>query len=314
MSQQIDLLETAAPSTEEEYRTEAEWLTVRRTAIGASEAPIILGVSPFKRPVALFAEKLGAVEPEPQTEAQRWGLKHEPNIAERYVEETGHALRDPGRYTLRRSRDVPWMVATLDRIILRADDRPAVPAPLELKTRKWVKEGAWEDEPPVDVLVQVQHQLAVTGWQWAAVAVLIGGSEFRRFVVPRHEGFIAKLLVAEHAFMECLKAKELPTIDASEKTREALRALYPKETPGLVVNLPGEAVDWDRERLEAIAAVKHWEESKRGAENKLLAALGEAETGVLPNGTVYTYRASGRAGYTVPPSIVRTLRRKEAKA
>lgn len=312
MSQQIDLIQTTEPQ-EEDYRTEAEWLAVRRSAIGASEAPIILGVSPYKRPVQLFTEKLGLTEPEPQTEAQAWGLLLEPAIATRYTQETGHTLRDPGRYTLRRSRTVPWMVATLDREIVKADGQ-SVPAPLELKKRGWAKDGEWDEAPPPDVLVQVQHQLAVTGWQWAAVAVLIGGREFRRFVVPRHEVFIKKLLVAEHKFMEQLRTKTLPAIDASEKTREALRALYPREQPGLVVNLPGEAVDWDTERLQAIADGKAAEARQDAAENKLRAALGEAETGVLPNGTTYTYKASERAGYTVPPSIVRTLRRKEPKA
>ena len=313
MTQQIDLLPTEAVHTLEEYHTEAEWLTVRRSAIGASEAPIILGVSPYKRPVQLFTEKLGLTEPEPQTEAQAWGLLHEPNIARRYADETGHALVDPGRYTLHRSKDVAWMVATLDRLILRAEGQPT-PAVLELKCRKFAKPGAWEDEPPVDVLVQVQHQLAVTGYAWAAVAVLIAGSEFRRFVVPRHDEFIAKLLVAEHAFMEQMRTKTLPAIDASEKTREALRSLYPKEQPGLVVNLPGEAVEWDLERTEAMLQEKAAQERKRAAENRLLAALGEAETGVLPNGVSFTYKATERAGYTVAPSIVRTLRRKEPKA
>lgn len=312
MTQQIDLIPTTEPQ-EEDYRTEAEWLAVRRLAIGASEAPIILGVSPYKRPVQLFTEKLGLTEPERQTEAQAWGLLLEPAISERYAQETGHKLRDPGRYTLRRSREVPWLVATLDREVVFAADR-SVPAPLELKVRAYAKPGAWEDEPPVDVLVQVQHQLAVTGWQWAAVAVLLGGREFRRFVVPRHEDFIAKLLVAEHAFMEQMRTKTLPAIDASEKTREALRSLYPKETPGLVVNLPGEAVEWDLERTQGMLDEKAGQERKRAAENKLLAALGEAETGVLVNGVSFTYKASERAGYTVPPSVVRTLRRKEPKA
>ena len=92
-----------------------------------------------------------------------------------------------------------------------------------------------------------------------------------------------------------------------------LRALYPQETPGLVVNLPGEATEWDTQRLRALAELKTWEASKDEAENKIRAALGEAEVGVLPNGVQFTYKASERKGYVVQPTIVRTLRRKEAK-
>jgi putative phage-type endonuclease len=300
-------------STIEECPTEKDWLAVRRQAIGASEAPIILGVSPYRRgPLALYAEKLELVEPDAQTEAQEWGLAMEPKMADRYVRDTGHILLDRGRYTLRRSRAVPWMVATLDREIIKADSE-AVPAVLEMKLRSYVKPGAWEDEPPVDVLVQVQHQLAVTGWAWAAVTVLIGFHTFRRFVVPRHEDFIARLIVAEDAFMERLRTKAPPPTDGTDATREVLRALYPKETPGLVVALSGEAVEWDQTRLDKIAEIKRAEEVKNEAENKLRAALGDAETGILPNGVQYTYKASERAAYTVAATTVRTLRRKEPK-
>jgi putative phage-type endonuclease len=301
-----------ALSTIEEHGTEHEWLEVRRSAIGASEAPILLGVSPFKSPMALFAEKLELVERDAQSEAMRWGQLLEPALAAKYGEETGHSLHDRGRYTLRRSRDIPWMVATLDREITKAGERP-VPAVLELKMRSYAAPGTWEDEPPIDVLVQVQHQLAVTGWPWAAVAVLLAGRTFKRFVVERHEAFIAKLCIAEVAFMERLQTQTPPEVDASEATRAVLRALYPREEPGLVVNLPGQAVEWDTQRLEAQAELKKWATVKDLAENQLKAALGEAEFGVLPNGTSYTYKASERAGYVVPPTIVRTLRRKEPK-
>jgi putative phage-type endonuclease len=324
---QLPLIPSDELSTVEEHRTEAEWLAVRRSAIGASEAPMLLGVSPYKSPMQLFAEKLEMVEPDASTDAMRWGQILEGPLAEHYAAKTGRRLHDPGRYTLRRSRAVPWMVATLDREIVSAPyemldpatgtltryERP-LPAPLEIKTTAGYRFEDWNDEPPIHVLVQVQHQLAVTGWDWASVAVLLGGRTFRWYDVPRHEPFILKLIEAETVFYEQLRTKTMPTVDGSQATRDVLRALYPKEISGLVVNLPGEAAEWDTRRLEAIAEIRSWEGVKAEAENKLKAALGEAEIGVLPSGrTTYTYKASERAGYTVQPTVVRTLRRKEAK-
>jgi putative phage-type endonuclease len=323
---QLPLIPSDDASTVEEHGTEAEWLAVRRSAIGASEAPMLLGVSPFKGPMELFAEKLEVLERDAETDAMRWGKILEGPLAEHYAAETGRRLHDPGRYTLRRSRAVPFMVATLDREIvsapydmldpatgtLRRYERP-VPAPLEIKTTAGYGSDEWNDEPPVHVLVQVQHQLAVTGWAWASVAVLLGGRTFRWYDVPRHDAFIAKLCEAELEFFAHLRTKTLPRVDGSAGTKAALRALYPKEISGLVVNLPGEAAEWDTQRLEAIAALKVAEAAKDEAENKLRAALGEAEVGILPNGTTYTYKASERKGYVVQPAIVRTLRRKEAK-
>jgi putative phage-type endonuclease len=313
MTPQLDLIPepAGAGSDVEEHATEKDWLVARRSAIGASEAPIILGVSPFKRPMELFAEKLEVVERDAETDGMRWGKILEGPLAEHYAAETRRRLRDPGRYTLRRSRAVPWMVATLDREIVEAGAEP-VPAPLEIKTTAFRAED-WTDEPPVDVLVQVQHQLAVTGWAWASVAVLIAGRTFRWYDVPRHEPFITKLIEAELVFLAHLRTKTLPRVDGTAGTKAALRALYPQETPGLVVNLPGEAMEWDAQRLRAIAEAKLCEEIKDEAENKLRAALGEAEMGVLPDGTTYTFKATERKGYVVQPTTVRTLRRKEAK-
>jgi putative phage-type endonuclease len=327
MTPQLDLIPepSGAASDVEEHATEKDWLIARRSAIGASEAPIILGVSPFKRPMELFAEKLEVVERDAETDGMRWGKILEGPVAEHYAAVTGRRLRDPGRYTLRRSRAVPWMVATLDREIvsapydlldpatgMRTPTERQVPAPLEIKTTVFRAED-WTDEPPVDVLVQVQHQLAVTGWAWASVAVLIAGRTFRWYDVPRHEPFITKLIEAELVFLAHLRTKTLPRIDGTPGTKAALRALYPQETPGLVVNLPAEGMEWDTQRLRAIAELKICEEIKDEAENKLRAALGEAEMGVLPDGTTYTYKASERKGYVVQPTVVRTLRRKEAK-
>jgi len=309
---QLPLIPSDEASTVEEHGTEAEWLAVRRSAIGASEAAMVLGVSPFKGPMELFAEKLEVLERDAETDAMRWGKILEGPLAEHYAAETGRRLHDPGRYTLRRSRAVPFMVATLDREIVLAGDQP-VPAPLEIKTTAGYGSDEWNDEPPVHVLVQVQHQLAVTGWAWASVAVLLGGRTFRWYDVPRHDAFIAKLCEAELEFFAHLRTRTMPRVDGTPGTKAALRALYPKEISGLVVNLSGEAAEWDTQRLEALAALKVAEAAKEEAENKLRAALGEAEIGVLPNGVTYSYKASERKGYVVEPRVVRTLRRKEAK-
>src|SRR4026209_2486088 len=97
-------LTTEDASTVEEHTTRKDWLAVRRSAIGASEAPVLLGLVPWKSPMQLFAEKLELVEQDAETDAMRWGLILEGPVADHYEQETGRRLRDPGRLTLRRSR------------------------------------------------------------------------------------------------------------------------------------------------------------------------------------------------------------------
>jgi putative phage-type endonuclease len=289
---------------------ERDWLEARRQGIGASEAPAVLGVSPYKSPLELYAEKLGLVEPSVvDLERVEWGRLLEPLLVEKYRRVTGRRAEKEPAYTLRRSRAYPWMVASLDAVIHEAD----VTAPLEVKTTGLWKSDEWAEEPPLHVQVQVQHQLAVTGWPWASVCVLIAGQRFVWCDVPRDERFIAVLIETERAFLERLAAKEPPPVDASQACRELLRRLYPRETPGLVVNLPDEAVEWDEQIQRAKQEVKRWEAIRDENESRMKAAIGEAAVGVLPTRVTYSWITGERKGYTVAPTITRTLRRKEMK-
>jgi hypothetical protein len=75
------------------------------------------------------------------------------------------------------------------------------------------------------------------------------------------------------------------------------------------VELPIDAIEWDRERTHAMDVLKNYEVIKRESENRLKAAIGAHAAGILPSGARYTWKASTRAGYTVEPTITRILRR-----
>lgn len=65
------------------------WLEARRTGIGASDAPAIAGLSPWKTALAVYADKVNGAADHPLTPAQAWGLRLEPAIAAAYSEQTG---------------------------------------------------------------------------------------------------------------------------------------------------------------------------------------------------------------------------------
>lgn len=307
---QADLL-TTEPWTREEFRTKEQWLKGRRFGIGASEASAVLGLNPWKSALALYAEKLEIAEPSAEeTEAMEWGIALEPVIAEKYAARTGRKLADPEPFTIYRSRKHEFMTATPDRFIL-GDPRGL--GVLQIKAVGAFKAEEWETEPPVYYQVQVQQEMAVSGATWGSLAALIGGQRLLWYDLARSERFVKVLAEKEAVFWARLVAMDPPPVDGSESAREVLRRLYPKETPGLVVNLPGEAVEWDTELQALKDQGKAYEAKRTELENRIKAAIGEAESGVLPNGTTYTWKASERKGYVVEPTITRTLRRKEAK-
>lgn len=57
-----------------------EWLSWRRSGIGASDSPIILGKSPYKTAYELYLEMAGISVPVVQSETMRFGHEMEPEI------------------------------------------------------------------------------------------------------------------------------------------------------------------------------------------------------------------------------------------
>lgn len=295
-------------------QTVDEWHEQRRQGIGASEAAAIIGASPWASALSVWARKLGLDNETPDNELIEWGNALEPIIADKYARVTGRALADFGRMTVLVSGVWPWMRCTLDRVILDGSKYAAV---LEIKTAGAQLSKKWEDEGiPRHYYLQVQHQLAVTGYAWGAIAVLIGGQKFRHADIPRDEAVIAQLVEAERAFWhEHVLAQEPPPPDGTEQTRALLSRLYADvkpEAPPII--LPPEAAEWDQARCEADAQIKHWTAKKTEAENAIKAAIGHAPGGALPNGIAYDWTPQTRKAFTVAESTTRVLRRKERAA
>lgn len=293
--------ETICESTERE-----RWLTERGKGIGSSDAAAVLGLSPWRTPLAVYAEKLGLVEPDPQSEAAYWGTRIEPLVLERFRAETGRDVKPGGR--LIRSVERPWQLCTLDGT--QVSTGRSDPGVVEIKCT--ALRGRWDDGVPDYVETQVQHQLAVTGFQWASVAVLFGGSEFFWIDVERDEKFIATLTAAEAAFWQAIIDREPPPAEATDADRAILAKLWPKDS-GELVTLDGSFMDLDDRREELKAQARGIDKELLGIENILRQAIGEASFAILPNGTCYQYKVEPRSEHIVKASSPRVLRRKGTK-
>lgn len=286
----------------------SQWLQQRTTGIGASEAAIVLGLSRWKSPYTLWAEKSGLLATDnAESERQRWGLILEPVIASEYTEQTGRELIDHGRYDLRRSTTCAVMTCTLDREIVAIDERG--PGCLEIKTTSAYGADEWSDDPPLAYQVQVQHQMAVTGWRWGSMAVLIGGQEFRWCDVPRNDEFIELLTRKCVEFWRLVESKTPPPLDGTASTSDALRRMFPDDT-GDAVALPGDAIEWDETIKLANEQIAAATARKKEAQNRLIAAIGSAAYGVLPDGSGrWKFKTEARKAFTVDATTTRALRR-----
>ena len=190
----------------------AEWLQVRQSGIGGSDAAPALGLSPWKSPLELWEEKaMGKTQPRQENESMIWGKLLEPIIREEYSRRTG--LKVSPLRSMLQAPQMPWMLANVDAII---EDPQKGTGVLEIKTTGAFRAGEWsEDRCPDMYALQVAHYLAVTGLDYAVLCVFIGGNELRWVTVQRDDELITSLVDLERIFWERVLTKTPPPVDGS---------------------------------------------------------------------------------------------------
>lgn len=283
-------------STTEVTHDRDEWLAVRREGIGASDAAAVVGLHPWLSPLALFYEKTSEiVVAEPPTEPMEWGLRLEPVVAAAWCEKNDRRMIrfQPYDPACRRVHPhLPWMVANLDGVVLDNGDSEA--AVYEGKTASGWSAAAWDDDLPAHVLIQVQHQLAVTGLPRGHVACLIGGSRFVQYDIERDDELIGSLIEAESRFWQDVQDGRPPAADGYESTTEALKVRW-RDSLDTAVELGEEGVVLVRSRHRAKANADEAQQRQQAAENRLRQLLGEAEVGTVFGEIAVTWKPN-RAG------------------
>jgi putative phage-type endonuclease len=185
-----------------------DWLSYRKTGIGASEVGTIMGLNPYKASVRLFYEKVGMLEPSKvetmsmfigkETEAtiadwwQYWDGTEEGFISNFYA---GHKLRRCSRVNAYvRNPKYPWLFVSLDRRIHKQGTSPE--GALECKNMGENAARMWESGVPPEYVLQLQTQLLVCMFQHGELASLTGGRQFAVYpfepVKSLHEAIVDK--------------------------------------------------------------------------------------------------------------------------
>jgi len=284
----------------EVYDNRADWLRARKAGIGASEMAAVMGISPHASPYSVWADKVtDEIDDRPPTGRQYWGTRLEGLIADEFAAQMdGVQVQDPGPYTI--YRDVAnHMFATPDRLVEHADGTTFV---LELKTAGLDRWHDWDECPPAQYLIQVQHQIAVTVAAGGYIAVLIGGNEFRVYPIPRDEEMIADIRAAASEFWEFVERREPPEIDGHNATTEALKRRYPAGDDELAVELPPTLVWATEELAELKVKQKDLDDRKAELENRIKAEMGDATIGRLGKYT-WTWKETARKGSLSIPDV-----------
>lgn len=254
-------------------------LALRRTGIGASEIAAIAGLHPTRRPIDVWAEKVGAAEPFEGNAFTEWGHRLERAVAEAWQDRhPDRSIFTPG--TLRH-REHAFAFASPDRIVVppRRRARDAWEELLEIKNVSLYRAdefGEGEDEIPEHMLVQVQWQLEVADLDKASLVPLIGGHDYREYPIPRDRELGALLLeIAARFWIDLVEKRVAPPVDGSGSYAAYLRRRFPAET-GPVLEPTPETEELVRRLREARSAEKAAKKAAEEAAQAVKAVLGEA--------------------------------------
>jgi len=182
-----------------------EWLEFRKTRIGASEAPIILGISPYMTPLQLWKEKTGREEGQRDSIAMEFGRRKEDQIRQYWEQKKGEFYPPTTVFC----EEYDFAMASLDGLSSNEN--------LILEC-KCVNEEAWNISSKNKVVdhhyAQAQHQLMVTGCKCVQF-VYFHRSQYRSIEVFPDPEYIKDMLQKEVEFFELMISDEEPPM--SEK-------------------------------------------------------------------------------------------------
>ena len=258
-----------------------EWLSWRNGGIGASDAPVILGQSPWKTPYQLYIEKTTGETSFQGNQATNKGHRLE-SFARKAAEEELNMIFHPKCY---QHVEYSWMRASLDGISMDGEILE-IKCPYNPNDPKSDHQLALNGEIPEKYYAQLQHQLAVAQ---ASKGYYYSFDGEKGVVIPfeRDEDFILKLIDKEKAFCECLQKLKPPKLTVRDYQVFEGEELCKKADRVLTLRKEAEAV---KEELDAL-------------ESELKTEYAQETGAILGNLRITRFLKKGSIDYTAIPEI-----------
>lgn len=243
---------------------DADWVNWRRGGIGGSDVAAILGLSPWASPYSVWAEKVGLIPGDDETnEAQEFGLRAEPMLAQWFTDRTGLPVSGTQQQMSHPART--WMRCTIDG---RHDS-----AVIEFKT---TTDPAWKTIPDY-YQCQAQWNIAVTEAVgcWFGVLHMAGGRpRFHTYYMPASTADEAYLLRQCSTFwLDHVLTGTPPAIDGHDATTATLAQMWPAADGAVQADETLRGLIADRTQARAEAA--RWLTLADQADNTIRAAIGD---------------------------------------
>lgn len=177
-----------------------EWHKIRSTKIGASDAPPIMGVSPWTTPNQLYKKKMGLASCEEQSYAMQRGTDMEEQARNEFCK-TMNFIVEP-KVLVSSKHD--FMMASMDGISECRKLAVEIKCPGKIDHEK-----AMDGIIPEKYYPQLQHQMEVCGLGMMFY-FSFNGTSGKVLEIERDDDYITKMIKEETKFFSCLQNLEEP--------------------------------------------------------------------------------------------------------
>ncbi len=234
--------------TQEEINV--QWVEARKNGIGGSDVASIMGLNKYSSPLNVWLVKTGREESPDLSDNQavEWGNRLEDVVADKFADEHPE-LQVRRRNATMVSIERPWAFANIDRWVTDGKGNVGI---LEVKTVGMRRAADWDNGVPLYYLTQVTHYMSVTGYQYAWVAVLIGGQEFREYYIERDEQDIQAINDAVDTFWrDFVETDTAPALIGNDPEANALLSQHSDSSQEFISML-----DEDVSMIDELQAIK----------------------------------------------------------
>lgn len=281
--------------------SQEEWLDLRKKDVTSTESACLFGESPYITRFDLWHRKRTGIVPEFKTNDRvAWGNRLEAAIAHGIAEEQGWEIRPMKEYM--RDPDTR-MGSSFDFVITSLGE----PVHLEIKNVDylafrdgWLEHDDGSIEAPTHIELQVQHQMAVSGFKRAFIGAFIGGNRGVVIERERDEDVIAAIRASVADFWRTVDAGEEPA-PMMPGDAEVLIRLNQYARPGKVLDASSDdtLAEMIGRYKAAAAAEKNASEDKDVAKAEIFKHIADAEK-VLTG--AWTVSAAMQA--ETPPTLI----------
>lgn len=261
------------------YTSQEAWLEARKQDVTSTESAALFSMSPYLTHFDLWHRKKTGVVPDFKTnDRMKWGNRLEAAIAHGIAEEMGWTIKPMKEYfrdpDLRMGSSFDFVITSL-----------AEPAHLEIKNVDylafrdgWLEHDDGSLEAPEHIEMQVQHQMAVSGFRQSFIGAFVGGNRGVVIQRERDESVIAAIRFKVGEFWKTvdqgLEPEPMLPGDA-----DVIIRLNQYAQPGKILSAENDETlaALLEEYAMAAAAEKRGKEDREVAKAKIFLHIGDAE-------------------------------------